>query len=131
MKLVSILGRTRYVYHIAIQKSDVVIHGSIFQALTKLTNEQIVAELGWTRKAIQDILGVTPTTMRPPYGDIDDRVRAIALAMGLQPIIWTRGPENNQFDTNDWQVPGGVVTGPESYQDFLYILGNATLISTG
>jgi hypothetical protein len=35
-----------------------------------MTNEQIVAELGWTRKAIQAVLGVTPTTMRPPFGDI-------------------------------------------------------------
>jgi hypothetical protein len=37
-----------------------------------MTNEQIVAELGWTRKAIQKVLGVTPTTMRPPFGDIGE-----------------------------------------------------------
>ena len=43
---------------------------SNFQPLTSLTNEQIVAELGWTREAIKTVLGVTPTTMRPPYGDI-------------------------------------------------------------
>jgi hypothetical protein len=43
---------------------------SNLQHLTALTNEQIVAELGWTRKAIKAVLGVTPTTMRPPYGDI-------------------------------------------------------------
>lgn len=42
------------------------------QPLTAMTNEQIVAELGWTRKAIQSVLGVTPTTMRPPYGDIGE-----------------------------------------------------------
>jgi hypothetical protein len=29
-----------------------------------------VAELGWTRKAIKSVIGVTPLTMRPPYGDI-------------------------------------------------------------
>lgn len=40
------------------------------QSLTSLTNEQIVAELGWTRKAIKAALGVVPTTMRPPKGDI-------------------------------------------------------------
>ena len=27
--------------------------------------------------------------MRPPYGDIDDRVRYISLRMGLRPVIWT------------------------------------------
>lgn len=65
-----------------------------------LTTEQIVAELGYTRKAIKDVLGVTPTLMRPPYGDIDDRVRAISLAMGMVPVIWTRTPSGATFDTN-------------------------------
>lgn len=37
-----------------------------------MTNEQIVAELGWTRHAIQTILGVTPVTFRAPYGDIGE-----------------------------------------------------------
>lgn len=36
-----------------------------------VSNEQIIAELGWTRKAIKDITGVTPLYMRPPYGDIE------------------------------------------------------------
>ena len=42
-----------------------------------MTNEQIVAELGWTRKAIQKVLGVTPTTMRPPFGDIGTRTLSL------------------------------------------------------
>jgi hypothetical protein len=33
-------------------------------------------------------------TMRPPYGDIDDRVRYISLQMGLTPIIWTAADGN-------------------------------------
>lgn len=40
-------------------------------ALTTLTNEQIIAELGWTRKVMNEILGVTPNMFRPPYGDIE------------------------------------------------------------
>ena len=86
------------------------------QPLTSLTNEQIVAELGWTREAIKRVLGVTPTTMRAPYGDmgwsiqsdqercsssiVDDRVRAISLAMGLTPILWTSTSTGIKFDTN-------------------------------
>ncbi|KAL5492148.1 CDA2_2 [Sanghuangporus weigelae] len=110
---------------------EISLHTWSHPDLTKLTNEQIVAEFGWTRKAIQTVLGVTPVTMRPPYGDIDDRVRAIALAMGMVPIIWTRGTNNEQFDTNDWRVPGGTVTGPQSLEAFENILGNATQIDTG
>ena len=67
--------------------------------LTTLTNEQVIAELGWSKKVIKDILGVTPNTMRPPFGDIDDRVRAISLAMGLTPIMWTRMSASATFDT--------------------------------
>jgi len=74
--------------------------------LTTLTNEQVIAELGWTREAIRQITGVSPNTMRPPYGDIDDRVRAICQAMGMTPIIWT-SVNGQDFDTNDWHIPAG------------------------
>jgi len=109
---------------------EISVHTWSHRALTTLTNEQIVAELGWTRKAIKDVLGVTPTTMRPPYGDIDDRVRAIALAMGMVPIIWTSSP-TGPFDTNDWRVAGGQVNGTYSFDTFEAILGNATVLDTG
>ncbi|KAA1469047.1 glycoside hydrolase/deacetylase [Dentipellis sp. KUC8613] len=107
------------------------VHTWSHRPLTSLTNEQIVAELGWTRAAIKAVLGVTPTSMRPPFGDMDDRVRAISLAMGMTPIIWTRTPSAGQFDTNDWKVAGGLVSGVDSYLTFQGILGNASLIDTG
>ena len=47
------------------------VHTWSHYPLTSLTNEQIIAEFGWTKKVIYDVLGVTPTTMRPPYGDIE------------------------------------------------------------
>jgi peptidoglycan/xylan/chitin deacetylase (PgdA/CDA1 family) len=56
--------------------------------LTTLTNDQIVVELYWNMRIIKEIIGVTPTLFRPPYGDIDPRVRAIAKAMGLSLILW-------------------------------------------
>lgn len=37
-------------------------------ARTTLTNEEIIAELGWSKEVIKAVIGVTPTTMRPPYG---------------------------------------------------------------
>ena len=36
---------------------------------------------------------------RPPMGDIDDRVRAIAKAMGLIPVLWN-------LDSRDWSWDG-------------------------
>ncbi|KAF8141609.1 carbohydrate esterase family 4 protein [Boletus edulis] len=110
---------------------EIAVHTWSHRPLTMLTTEQVVAELGYTRKAIKQVLGVTPTLMRPPYGDIDDRVRAISLAMGMVPVIWTRTPSGATFDTNDWKVPGGVVTGPQSFATFQAILNNATTLNTG
>lgn len=67
--------------------------------MTTLTNDQIIAELGWSKKIIKDVLGVTPTYWRPPFGDVDNRVRAIAKAMGLKTSIWTRISIGATFDT--------------------------------
>jgi len=109
---------------------EISVHTFSHRHLTALPNEGVVAELGWTRKAIQEVLGVTPTTMRPPYGDIDDRVRAISLAMGMRPIIWTSGPQG-PFDTFDWEVAGGLVNGTDSFAAFQNILSTATSLNTG
>ena len=43
----------------------------------------------WSKTVIKAVLGITPTTYRPPYGDVDDRVRAVAKALGLTQVIWT------------------------------------------
>jgi len=106
------------------------VHTWSHPSLTNLTNEQIVAELGWTRKAIKDVTGVTPLTMRPPTGDIDDRVRAISLAMGLTPILW-HGQDPYEFDTNDWRVAAGQVSGAQSVIDFDKILDTVPTLPAG
>lgn len=49
---------------------EISVHTWSHRLLTTLTNEQIVAELAFTREAIKEVIGVTPTTMRPPQGDI-------------------------------------------------------------
>jgi len=94
--------------------------------MTTRSNEEIIAELGWTKKIIKDLTGVTPNTWRPPYGDIDNRVRTIAAAMGLRPVIWT-----HNFDTGDYYVKGGTVTAPQVLQNWVYIMGNVTQLNTG
>jgi len=103
------------------------IHTWSHAPLTTLSNEQIVAELGWTAKVIRDVIGVTPNTFRPPYGDIDDRVRYIAAQMRQTPIMWTGVPTNNTvqyFDTTDWNIPGNRATGPSALSKFETILND-------
>lgn len=124
------------------------IHTWSHTPLTTLTNEQIVAELGWTRQSIKDVIGVSPRTMRPPYGDIDDRVRAVCAAMGLTPIIWTGVGEqyviftvlgssadritiSREFDTDDWKIAGGTATGTSSFAAWKNIVTQADTLNTG
>jgi len=47
------------------------VHTWSHPPLTTLTNDEIIAELGWTKQIIKDVLGVTPNMMRPPFGDIE------------------------------------------------------------
>ncbi|GJJ68234.1 peptidoglycan-N-acetylglucosamine deacetylase [Entomortierella parvispora] len=70
-------------------------------ALTTLTNEQIVAEIKWTEKAIEDATGYRVRYMRPPYGDVDNRVRFVLKKLGYTVVDWT----GDTFDSNDWKIP--------------------------
>ncbi|TFK18272.1 chitin deacetylase [Coprinopsis marcescibilis] len=95
--------------HEYISGHQIAIHTWSHSRLTTLTDDQVIAELGWSKEIIREVLGVTPTHMRPPYGDIDDRVRNISLAMGLTPVMWTRN-ENVAFNTQDFEVFGNLTT---------------------
>lgn len=57
--------------------------------MTALSNEQVFAELYYTQRIIKDVLGVTPLCWRPPYGDIDNRVRMIAAGLNLTTVVWS------------------------------------------
>jgi hypothetical protein len=107
------------------------VHTWSHPSLTTLTTDQIIAELGWARKAIKDVIGVTPNTMRPPYGDIDDRVRAISVAMGLTPVMWTRISPLATFDTGDFNINAGTISAGQVLLNWQQILGNATTLNTG
>jgi hypothetical protein len=110
---------------------QIAVHTWSHPALTTLSNEAIVAELGWTKKVIKEVLGVTPNQMRPPYGDIDDRVRAIATAMGLTPVLWTRINVGATFDTDDFNINGGVTSFGQVLQNWKNILGNVSSMNNG
>jgi peptidoglycan/xylan/chitin deacetylase (PgdA/CDA1 family) len=110
---------------------QIAVHTWSHTALTTQTTEEIIAEFGWSKKVIKDVLGVTPNMMRPPYGDIDNRVRAIAQAMGLTPVIWTRLSPLATFDTNDFNIAGGLTTVSQVLLNWELILSNASQINTG
>jgi peptidoglycan/xylan/chitin deacetylase (PgdA/CDA1 family) len=60
-----------------------------FRYMTSFSSEDAFAELYYTREVIKEILGVTPTCWRPPYGDVDNRIRLIAAGLNLTTIVWS------------------------------------------
>ena len=73
--------------------------------MSTLTNEQLIADLGWCMQIIHDSTGGrVPAFWRPPYGDSDNRVRAIAKEIfGLTTVIWN-------YDSNDWNIGQQAIT---------------------
>ncbi|KAI8921486.1 hypothetical protein BC831DRAFT_515252 [Entophlyctis helioformis] len=70
------------------------LHSWSHPALTTRTNDQVLAEILFNAQIIKEVIGVTPRFVRPPYGDIDERVRTILRNMGMTIAMWS-------FDTND------------------------------
>ncbi|KAK4050297.1 chitin deacetylase [Microbotryomycetes sp. JL201] len=127
-----VLSRPEILQNTYMAGHAIAVHTWSHMSLTTLTNEQIIAELGWSKEVIKAVIGVTPTTMRPPYGDIDDRVRAICKAMDLVPIIWTSVGETN-FDTDDWRMSDTVnpYTQEQILENFDHFLNLSRQLSTG
>jgi chitin deacetylase len=63
-----------------------------YQYMTTLTNIELVAQFGWTMEIIHNSTGGRlPRFWRPPYGDTDVRVHAIAKELfGLTAILWNQ-----------------------------------------
>ncbi|WFD40789.1 uncharacterized protein MJAP1_003778 [Malassezia japonica] len=99
---------------------DICVHTWSHRYMTTLSNEQVFAELYYTARVIKKVIGVTPSCWRPPYGDTDDRVRAIAYGLGLRTILW-------QEDTNDWNIqPSGDQTTQQIDQNYQNIINKAS-----
>ncbi|KAG0738656.1 hypothetical protein G6F59_006647 [Rhizopus arrhizus] len=96
--------------------------------MTTLNNQEVLAELYYTAKAIKYVTGVTPLYWRPALGDLDDRVRWIATQLNMTAMLWN-------LDTNDWAAgttPGITAdTVNQKYLDYIQMGRNGTFQSKG
>ena len=54
------------------------------------TDMEVLGDLGWVMQIIYDLSGKIPMYFRPPEGDVDNRVKAIAkYVLGMQTVLWT------------------------------------------
>ncbi|KII95210.1 carbohydrate esterase family 4 protein [Plicaturopsis crispa FD-325 SS-3] len=86
-------------------QDDIAVHTWTHPYMTTLTNSQLLGEFGWTIEIIHNSTGGRlPRYWRPPYGDADNRVRAVAKEVfGLETIMWNQ-------DTEDWSLTTGGTT---------------------
>ncbi len=61
---------------------EVHAHGTSHARLTWLPDDAVAEELGRARDAIAAHLGAAPAAVSYPFGDVDDRVRRLAVAAG-------------------------------------------------
>ncbi|KAI9358916.1 hypothetical protein DFJ73DRAFT_818378 [Zopfochytrium polystomum] len=87
------------------------LHTWTHRRLTNETTEQIIAEFIWNALAVKQVIGKVPRYMRPPYGDTDDRLRAILDAFGFKQVIWnviTNDTAIQTGDTGSWKISDAV-----------------------
>ncbi|KAH9965851.1 hypothetical protein BC827DRAFT_1180395 [Russula dissimulans] len=86
-------------------EDDLAIHTWTHPYMTGLSNADVVAQLGWTLQILYDSTGGRLCRFwRPPYGDADVRVVAIAREVfGLETVIWNQ-------DTTDWNIGNAGIT---------------------
>ncbi|MEX3107752.1 MULTISPECIES: polysaccharide deacetylase family protein [unclassified Streptomyces] len=70
-------------------------HSYTHPHLTQLPQAQVDSELSRTQQAIANAGGGTPRLFRPPYGETNATVQAVAAKYGLRQIIW-------DVDSQDW-----------------------------
>ncbi|MFF9036977.1 polysaccharide deacetylase family protein [Streptomyces sp. NPDC014892] len=74
-------------------------HSYTHPHLTGLSQAQIDSEISRTQAAIAGAGGGTPKLFRPPYGETNATVKAVAARHGLTEIIWN-------VDSQDWNGAG-------------------------
>ncbi|TIC72956.1 glycoside hydrolase/deacetylase [Wallemia mellicola] len=103
------------------------VHSWSHHHMTSFDDEGAFAELYYTIQAIKAVTGVTPTCWRPPFGDVDDRIRLIAESLGLETTLW-------EYDTKDWQTNFSqldIDTVRQNYEDVFDAAKNGTFNDHG
>lgn len=78
---------------------DIGNHSANHPYMTKLSEEQILAELNITGNKIEEITGEKPILFRPPFGDYNDRLIQLCKENGYYVIQW-------DVDSLDWKEMG-------------------------
>ena len=77
--------------------SEVLGHSWDHSDLSRLSEEEIRAQLLNTNDVIERITGIVPQHFRPPYGAVSDALQNVSRELGLGIIYWS-------IDPRDWEI---------------------------
>ncbi|KAJ7599494.1 carbohydrate esterase family 4 protein [Mycena floridula] len=94
-------------------QDDIGVHTWSHPQLTTLSDLEIISELGYCMQAIHDSTeGRVPRYFRPPTGDADNRVRAIAMQVfGLEIVMWNQDTSDYTMDQNPPATTLDIISG--------------------
>lgn len=75
---------------------EVMNHSNTHAHMSKLSRDEIIADVEACNDKIEAVTGVRPTLIRPPYGEYDDNVITSIRSIGMEPIQW-------DVDSLDWK----------------------------
>ena len=76
--------------------NEIMNHSLSHAHFSKLSDQEIVADITACNEKIAAVTGVTPTLFRCPYGEYDDHVISAVSGMGMTAIQW-------DVDSLDWK----------------------------
>ncbi|MFI0417757.1 polysaccharide deacetylase family protein [Spongiactinospora sp. 9N601] len=84
-------SRPEFVKRMAKEGHDLGNHSYKHPKFREITDQEISEELTTTQEAVKKAAGRSPTMIRPPYGEFDERTVRIAAQMGLPLVLWNGG----------------------------------------
>ncbi|GAA4226131.1 peptidoglycan/xylan/chitin deacetylase (PgdA/CDA1 family) [Streptosporangium album] len=84
-------SRPAFAKRMAVEGHDLGNHSYTHPHLRELDEAKIREELTKTQDLVKQVTGKAPTMIRPPYGELDDRVKAIAAEMNMPIMLWNGG----------------------------------------
>lgn len=87
------------VKYIASQGHDLGNHSENHKNMSQLSETEIQSEIQKVHDRVKELTGTDMTLFRPPYGDYDNEVVAVADSMGYYPVQW-------DIDSLDWKDYG-------------------------
>ena len=85
-----------YVKKIVERGHEMGTHSKTHSHMSKMSEEQIIAELESSKKAIENLTGKAVTLFRAPFGEYDDLLINTATRLGLYTVQW-------DVDSLDWK----------------------------